>query len=372
MDSLPTEILVQILDDAELEVEDLAALSKVSRRWHQAVIPNLYKRYTLRYPDELHAAGRKKLESFQKYGSHVKHLNLHITQWNKRGEGLIEGELQKDNAEADIYNYLDILHSFPEVTTVEHYDMHLRDINWSEFWAILNHFLSKKRKLTSLIIRRRLSYSSRPCAEGDLEPVELHPTPPLQQLKRFSLRINTPTGGSDNLTSFPFFYENFVRVVGNSCKRVTKLELFLNIFELAKSEKLEDLWGMQFPLLPVDNVKELSYEVLPGAIPPPNLIDTDFSQVEVLRGPYWVCGRWLDWALPAVPDLQIFQKLRVLEVTDQPYASRDKDFWNLIEKVVRQLPSVKFLVLEEEELRFEVARKPDGCPVWVERPYLLL
>ncbi|EWC44369.1 hypothetical protein DRE_01195 [Drechslerella stenobrocha 248] len=73
---LPNEILVQILDDYSLELEDLALLSRVSRHWHGAILPALYKSYTLRFHPWLEPDDERKLESFMKYGNYVKYVRV--------------------------------------------------------------------------------------------------------------------------------------------------------------------------------------------------------------------------------------------------------------------------------------------------------
>lgn len=78
MDSLPSEILTQILDDQSLGIEDLAIIARVSRRWHEVVIPKLYERYTFRYPVK-EPGGNVKLQAFLKYGANVRYVtNAHI------------------------------------------------------------------------------------------------------------------------------------------------------------------------------------------------------------------------------------------------------------------------------------------------------
>ncbi|KAK6532056.1 hypothetical protein TWF694_003219 [Orbilia ellipsospora] len=359
IDSLPAEILVQILDDPNLTLGDLAVISRVSRSWNQAVIPNLYKCYTFRYCPNLEPADQKELKSFQKYGRYVRSLMLHLKPWERR----VVDEMTRFN----LVKYLEILDCFPEVTTIEYYDLYLVDITWSAFWAILNHLLSGKPRLTTLNVIRRLSYQSPASAEADLGGVDLYSTPPLLNLRNFSLRINGSSGGHDNDETLSFFLNNMAKAIGDSCRNVSKLELKLDTFGTRAKTLAPTLFETKFLSLKIDNPRELVYSILPIGFPTNNIIDADLSKVEVLTAPFWVCKNWPEWGAAKSPHEETSKtssKLKSLCVTYQINASGDKAFWTAIEDVAKKLPDLEYLILEEEDLRFEVLRGPQETIIW--------
>ncbi|KAK6535886.1 hypothetical protein TWF281_000136 [Arthrobotrys megalospora] len=362
---LPTEILIQVLDDASLEVGDLAIISRVSRRWHSAVVPVLYKRFTFRYYHPLDKDDEKKLESFKKYGHHVKCLNLHIKRWSEDHDSL---------PVPDIDRYLEILESFTEVTSLEHYDIDIRGMGWPTFWEILHYIVCRKQKLISLTVRRNIHWGISPSSDQDVDPDTLLPAPRLPNLTYFNLRVNSRRSGPDTPESFPFFLNNLISALGDSCQSVSNLQLYVKIFETTDPAKLAALWGIGVPLLAIDSLKELRYEMLPGVIPPSHVIDTKFEDTKVLTAPGWVCGRWLNWAWEQVPpgeSLDIFNNLETLRITDIFKKDENDDIEADLARVLKHLPKLRSLILEDDERRFSISRKLDGTPIWEEVPFVV-
>ncbi|KAK6508893.1 hypothetical protein TWF481_003660 [Arthrobotrys musiformis] len=372
---LPTEILIQVLDDASLEIGDLAVISRVSHRWYSAVVPVLYKRFTFRYSHSLKEEDLKRLESFKKHGHHVKHLSLHIKDWRDESDSDFDSDSESESScITDTGAYLGILGSFNEVTHIEHYDIDIRAITWPVFWTILNYLVSAKRKLISLTIRRGIHWNIQPCSDHDINPEKLLPTPRLPNLTSFSFQVKNRRSGPDSIGSFPSFRNNLVLALGESCRSVSNLQLHIKIFEAPDTEKSIDLWNTDLPLIPVDNVKELKYVLLPGLIPPPRLLGTGFEDTRVLTTASWVCGRWLNWAWEQIPpgkSLNYFGNLETLRITDTLQTGGSGEFEKNLELVTRHLPKLESLILEDDERQFSISRKPDGSPIWKEVSFVV-
>ncbi|RVD80199.1 uncharacterized protein DFL_008104 [Arthrobotrys flagrans] len=368
---LPTEILIQVLDDPSLEIGDLAIISKVSHRWHSAVVPVLYRRFTFRYYPSLKPEDHKRLESFSKYGHHVKYLSLHIKDWSYGYDLEVDSESEPV---PDIATYLGILGPFSEVTHIEHYDIDIRGISWPIFWAILNYLVSDKRQLISLTVRRNLHWGVDPPSDQDIDPETLLPTPRLSNLTSFNLQVNSKRSGSDSIKSFPYFVNNLVLALGDSCRNVSKLQLYLKMVEDTNTEELAALWKSDFPPLPVEHIKDLRYVVSPGLIPPSRLLDTEFEDTKVLTAPSWVCGRWLNSAWEQVPpgeSLNYFKNLEILRITDVLQTDEGNGLEQNLNFVTKHLPKLESLILDDDERQFSISRKPDGSPIWEEVPFVV-
>ncbi|KAK6362676.1 hypothetical protein TWF730_000131 [Orbilia blumenaviensis] len=367
IETLPTEILIQILDDVSLQVGDLAVISRVSRRWHSAVIPVLYKRFTFRYYHPLTGEDQSKLESFRKHGRHVKYLNLHIKRW--------EESEQPQPPVSNVALYLGILDAFTEVTHVEHYDIEIYGLHWPIFWTILNYLVSEKQELISLTIRRNPSRDINTTSDQDIDPKTLLPTPCLPNLAHFNLRVNCKgTGWPDTIESVPIFHENLALALGESCRNVSNFQFYTKLFDTAEVEKIATFQGIDLPRLPMDNIKELRYEVLPVAIPPTRLLDTNFGATKVLTTSSWVCGYWLHQAweqLPSGESLGHFQNLEVLRITDAFKIAKDGNLETNLKLVTQHLPKLETLILEYDERQFSISRKLDGTLIWEEVAFIV-
>ncbi|KAF3222435.1 hypothetical protein TWF679_005915 [Orbilia oligospora] len=333
---LPTEILVQVLDDASLEIGDLAIISRVSRRWHSAVIPVLYRRFTFRYYPSLKSEEYKRLESFSKYGHHVRHLSLHIKDWVDKDDA----ESEKSKSLPDVATYLRMLDPFTEVTHVEHYDIDIRGVTWPIFLAILNYLVSSKPKLISLTIRRNLYWGLVPPSDQDLDPEKLLPTPRLSNFTSLNLQVNSKRTGPESIESFPFLVNNLVLTLGDSCRNVSKLQLYLIMGESKNPEILEALQKTDFPLLPVDSIKELRYVLLPGIAPP---------------------GK----------SLKYFKNVETLRITDVFETAEGNDLERNLKFVAKHLPKLQSLILENDERQFSISRKLDGSITWEEVAFVV-
>ncbi|KAF3223327.1 hypothetical protein TWF106_005100 [Orbilia oligospora] len=367
---LPTEILVQVLDDASLEIGDLAIISRVSRRWHSAVIPVLYRRFTFRYYPSLKSEEYKRLESFSKYGHHVRHLSLHIKDWVDKDDA----ESEKSKSLPDVATYLRMLDPFTEVTHVEHYDIDIRGVTWPIFLAILNYLVSSKPKLISLTIRRNLYWGLVPPSDQDLDPEKLLPTPRLSNFTSLNLQVNSKRTGPESIESFPFLVNNLVLTLGDSCRNVSKLQLYLIMGESKNPEILEALQKTDFPLLPVDSIKELRYVLLPGIVPPTRLFHTEFGDTKVLTVPSWVCGRWMNptWGqAPPGKSLKYFKNVETLRITDVFETAEGNDLERNLKFVAKHLPKLQSLILENDERQFSISRKLDGSITWEEVAFVV-
>ncbi|KAK6357672.1 hypothetical protein TWF718_001980 [Orbilia javanica] len=362
IDILPTETLVQILDDASLEIGDLAVISRVSRRWHAAVIPALYGRFTFRYSSSPKPKDLEKLESFKKYSHHVKHLGLHIKDW---------GDSDDDSSESDrlLAIYLRVLGHFREVTHVEHYDTTVSSLTWPVFWTIVNYLVSEKRKLISLTIRRNPGGFINPSMDRDVNPETLLPTPCLPNLTSLDIQVNNKRSNHDSVEPFPSFFNNLVLALGESCRNVSKLQIYLKWQEPMSPEKRKELQEVELPRLPVGNIKRLRYVMWPDRVPPSHLLDTEFEDTKTLTAPSWVCGDWLNSAweeLPSGQSLNYFQNLETLRITDSLQMAKGNSLEQSLSNVTKHLPKLESLILDEYGKQFSISRKPDGSPIWEE------
>ncbi|KAF3940833.1 hypothetical protein ABW19_dt0204629 [Dactylella cylindrospora] len=360
MESLPNEILVQILDDQGLRIPDLAALSRVSRRWHEAITPSLYRRYTFRYLPDLGGLEEKKLASFMKYRDHVKFMNLHIMRWKSLHELSQDGDVDTDSDLAKICNVLD---AFPSLIGIEYYDV--VGVGWTDFWIILNYLLTQKPKLVDLGVRRHLPYSVKSPTEHDLEGYLLYPTNPLPDLKSFRFRISCRSEHS--FASFPHFLDCMTKSIGNTTQNVVELQIHLRLFAKREREQLVELCReLECRNIKFDKLRELNYELMEAPLPPLKLIEGDLSKIKALSIPSYVVH---DWAIAisdeesSLIDLSIFTGLETLCILNSANLIFSEEIvteW--ISDLARLLPRLESIVLDEDNSTWNIARWSDGTP----------
>ncbi|KAK6516171.1 hypothetical protein TWF506_006082 [Arthrobotrys conoides] len=370
IERLPTEILIQVLDDASLEIGDLAVISRVSRLWHSAVVPVLYRRFTFRYYPSLKPEEQKRLESFSKYGHHVRQLSLHIKDWIDEDDP----RFRDPDLVPDITTYLHMLDPFTEVTHIEHYDIDIRGMTWPNFWAILHYIVSKKQDLISLTVRRNPHWNVNPPRNEDIDIDTLLRAPLLVNLTSFNFQVNGKHSRAEGIESFPSLVGNFVLVLGDSCRNVSKLQLYLKMVDKTGSQTLANLLETDFRLLPLDNVKELTYVVSPDITPPSRLFRSEFEETKILTTTGWVCGHWLPSAWEKVPlgeSFNYFKNVETLRITDIFKTDEGNNLERNIEFVAKYLPNLGSLILEDDERQFSISRKLDGSLVWEEVAFVV-